>query len=167
MRIFELFLIGCSFLLLVSCGAKKSMDTVQEVYVEESSWDGDIVEDTMMLTIREVGSGKLLLFGLEEEKDIVVGLLIEISKSDKSEIIVGKMTAKLIAEKVHAYKGKNLKIRKYYYNVPDMLDEECYYFLADEKLIAVKSVAWGVATFYRYPDLDLIELLKADSISFF
>jgi len=169
-------IVGILLLLLItiltSCKSEiknKLTEKTFPVVIVEYSQSKFHHSDTTTLTIRKNDSINFHLFGLEKdgEYEMIMGLPFEVNLNDNSKILIDKIPAKLISEKQYSVENKNITVRKYYYDVEKEADEEGYYFLADNRIVALNSAAWNLKRFYKYENSEIINLLKKDTTDFF
>jgi len=166
--------IGILFLLLIlsSCRSEKKKEISEKsfpVIIERFDSDKLKQSDTTTLTIRENDTLSLHLYGVhyEENIEINMGHAFEINKEDESQILINKIPSKLIAEKQYFYEHQNIIVKKYYYDIKNEIDEEGFFFVANNRIIAFNSTAWNLYNFYNYENSEINKILRKDTTDFF
>ena len=167
-------IVGILFFLtiLTSCKSElkgKLTEKIFPVIINEYSLSKFHHSDTTTLTIRKNDSINFHLFGLKNdgEYEIIMDSPFEINTNDNSQILIDKTPAKLISEKQYSEKNKKLKVKKYYYDIENLADEEGHFFVMENRIVAFSSDAWNLQKFYDYENSEIGELLKKDTTDFF
>ena len=158
--------------ILTSCKSEIKNQTNENTFpvvIERYSRSKFHHSDTTTLTIRKNDSISFHLFGLENdgEYETTMDLPFEFNQNDSFQILMNNIPLKLINEKQYSDKNKLLKVKKYYYDVENEIDEEGNFFVMEERIIAYSSDAWNLQKFYKYEDPKITELLKKDTTDFF
>ena len=121
------------------------------------------------LTIRFYKPHISLTFGLENTEfgETIIDPFVEINTTDKSKINFQDVTIDLIDEKKFQIRNIDYNVKKYYYDVPDISDDEAYVYIVNQRLICVSSRPWDTFTMYKYDNLYFAELLINDKSGFF
>jgi len=166
--------IGILILLLIlsSCRTKNKKELSDKTFpvIIERYYSNKLKQtDTTTLTIRENDTLNLHLFGLHYEgnAEINMGHAFEISPRDESQIFINKIPAKLFTKKQYFHKHQNLIVKKYYYDIKNQMDEEGFFFIANNRIIAFNSTAWNLYNFYNYENSEINKFLKKDTTNFF
>jgi hypothetical protein len=174
MKLNNTHITGILFLLaiLISCKSEIKNELTEKtlpVVIDQYSQSRFHHSDTTTLTIRKNDSINFHLFGLENdgEYEIIMDLPFEINLNDNSQILIDKISAKLVSEKQYSDKNKQLTVKKYYYDIENQADEEGNFFVMENRIIAFSSDAWNLQKFYKYENSKIVELLKKDSTDFF
>ena len=158
------------FVVIVTTGCKQDK-TVEKHPVQIKKYRrGEILNKTSTdLTIRINKPYISLAFGLEKTEfgETIIDPFVEINTTDKSKINFQGMTIYLIDEKKFQIKNIDYNVKKYYYNVPDISDDEAYVYIVNQRLICVSSNLLSTFTMYKYDNLNFVELLINDKSGFF
>ena len=127
--------------------------------------------DTTHLTIRRNDSIDFHLFGLEKDTiegyEIIKGFPFEFNRTNGLQILIDKNPLKFITEKEYTLKNRTLKIKKYYYDNPETIDEEGYFYFTKDRVIAFKLKHRSLIKLYRYDNSEIYEVLIKDTLNFF
>ena len=121
------------------------------------------------LTIRIDKPHMSLTFGLEKTEfgETIIDPFVEINTTDKSKINFQDVTIDLINEKKFQIGNIDYNVKKYYYDVPQISDDEAYIYIVNQRLICVSSRPWNAFKMYKYDNLYFAELLINDKSGFF
>lgn len=165
-------LIIISTLLISSCNQKK------ETKASVISYPATI-EDYSHYKFHHAVSSKLRieikdsiakhLFITKEKGDTleIVEMPFEINLNNPNEILVDTTSAKLIAQKNYTLKNKQFVVYKYFFDEPDAADEEGFFFVSENRIIAFNSNVWHLIKLFEYGDSQVTDLLVKDTTDFF
>lgn len=155
---------------IASCKKNNQSDT-DKVSVEIMHYRrGDLIKTELTdLTTRLTNGSTLQLLGVQKNAsgETIIDPSIEIYNNDISKIKINGYTSDLIADKNFMIDDINYNIKKYYYNIPDIFDEESYIFLHNNKMICLSSKTWNSFMFYKYDEIDFYQILLNDNDNFF
>jgi hypothetical protein len=169
-------LIALIFILsmLIACNdpsKKEKVDTSVPVVINKYSSYGLDFSDTTNLTIVDTDSVKLHFYGMTYdnagEMDSYLEVPYGINPEDSSSIFINNDRAKLVAEKVYTLDKEQVKVQKYYFDLANEVDEEAYYFVANNRIVALNLVPFNLQKFYIYEDSKIEVILRNDSTDFF
>lgn len=171
MNKFKIIHLICILLLISACKSNGKIEAEEYSYpviIEEFSQGKFHHSDTTILTIRRKDSLDIHLFGLQIEGkyEIIQDGPFELDLREPSIISFGTIPLKFQSEKKYVLNNQDLVLRKYYFDIPNEADEEGYYFVANNRIIAFSSTAWNLNRFYKYEDQDIAQLLKKDTTEF-
>ena len=154
---------------LVSCRSGNETKLIEEsfpVIIEEYSQNKLHHSDTTTLTVRKFDSISTHLFGLDidGEYETIMDFTFEFNNNDQSQILIGKIPANIVMEKQYS---EEVSIRKYFYDIENEADEEGYFFVYNDRIVAYNSIAWNLKRFYVYDSSDISKLLIKDTTDFF
>ncbi|MCB9426076.1 MAG: hypothetical protein H6584_03485 [Flavobacteriales bacterium] len=167
-----IFLIIILTLLISACNQKKESKTTIISYpatIEDYLHNKFHHSVSSKLRIETKDSIAKYLFITKESSDTleIVEMPFEINLNNPNEILIDTTSAKLIAQKNYTLKNKQLVVYKYFFDEPASADEEGFFFISENRIIAFNSLAWNLIKLFKYGGAQTTDLLVKDTTDFF